>query len=259
MCRISKYPISLVWQESEAPSVKVAKKTPDDSDETSVKSNRPKCRYWDKCFRKNPDHLKNFRHPAVRRKGSKTKASDENDEEDMDTTETKTVTTRTGRVSKPPQEFKYTKPPAHKNIPQVLLAHKWTERYYNKLCTHNFQWKYHFPSLRLPFMCLAIYKRFYFHSLPAQTLKVGGWVKSLMACELIGMASISFPVWEIHSMLQNGSSRICLMVWSLMGNYLEAEVNSSQQSALWKVDLQTGGRISNFTWVSKTPELGIKI
>ena len=105
----------------------MAKKGEDEAGETAVKAGRPKCRYWDKCFRKNADHLKNFRHPAVRRKGSKAKVSDE-EEEDMDTTETKTTTTRTGRVSKPPQEFKYTKPPAHKNIPQVLLAHKWTER-----------------------------------------------------------------------------------------------------------------------------------
>ena len=142
----------------------MAKTSEDDTDKTSVKSDRPKCRYWDKCFRKNPDHLKNFRPPAVRRKGSKKKAGDENDEEDMDTTETKTVTTRTGRVSKPPQEFKYTKPPAHKNIPQVLLAHKWTERYTNKLCKHNLLCKYQFPYLGLPFVCSSSYSKFLFTS-----------------------------------------------------------------------------------------------
>ncbi len=96
----------------------------------SGKGDRPKCRYWGKCYRKNPDHLKNFRHPTVRRTGSKAgKAAASSDAEEMDTSEAKTTTTRTGRVSKPPGEFKYTKPPAHKNIPQVLLAHKWTERY----------------------------------------------------------------------------------------------------------------------------------
>ena len=29
---------------------------------TAVKAT-PKCKYWDKCFRTEPSHMKNYRHP----------------------------------------------------------------------------------------------------------------------------------------------------------------------------------------------------
>ena len=44
-------------------------------------SSRPKCRYWEKCYRKEPTHIKNFRHPP---EGGANADVDDDEEEDMD-------------------------------------------------------------------------------------------------------------------------------------------------------------------------------
>ena len=121
-------PVPLKRTRSSAKSTEAESETPDPG--KSGNGYRQKCRYWDKCFRKNADHRKQFRHPGdpAPKETKKTDKTSKREEEDMDTSEAKTTTTRTGRVSKPPTEFKYTTPPAHKNIPQVLLAQKWDEK-----------------------------------------------------------------------------------------------------------------------------------
>ena len=45
-------------------------------------ADRPKCRYWSKCYHKDPLHLKNFRHP--RKCGTKSVAGEKDEEEPMD-------------------------------------------------------------------------------------------------------------------------------------------------------------------------------
>ena len=69
-------------EEDDSTPAKKAKKA-DDSDDASAatpgKGTRPKCRYWDKCYRKDPAHKKAFRHP-----GDKGGGKGNGDEEDMD-------------------------------------------------------------------------------------------------------------------------------------------------------------------------------
>jgi len=43
-----------------------------------------RCKFWDKCYRKNPDHLKQFLHPSSAAGKAKRKASDSDSDEDLE-------------------------------------------------------------------------------------------------------------------------------------------------------------------------------
>jgi len=51
------------------------------ADDDELVNGKPKCKYWDKCYRKNADHLKEFAHPS----DSKTPDSKSDDDDDEDT------------------------------------------------------------------------------------------------------------------------------------------------------------------------------
>jgi len=42
----------------------MSKRPRDDDDDEEKVNGKPKCKYWDKCYRKNPEHVKEFAHPS---------------------------------------------------------------------------------------------------------------------------------------------------------------------------------------------------
>ena len=63
--------IQLYWRCQLFQKPSTSKDEDDDEDEDDVK---PKCQFWDKCYRKDPNHLRNFLHPP-RRASSRPKPS----------------------------------------------------------------------------------------------------------------------------------------------------------------------------------------
>ena len=51
---------------------------------SSSEDDRPDCTYWEKCYRKDPNHLKQFRHPADGPPKKKSRPKPDNKIEDGD-------------------------------------------------------------------------------------------------------------------------------------------------------------------------------